>query len=470
MKRTLGMFLISTAALSACGPRADTGPTQTIALGAVIDRTGFNAEPSWADAIKLAERNANAGLNRLSGGAPFKFTITFADTANEPAIAVSRGTEMVRNGAKALITDTSQADLELNKLAYDADTTNDLNVPIECGGCTSGTINNPTYLDTANPPDLVAQAALRNGQKWNFRSIMSTKFISQILVNLMLQNSNGDANNDGKFKISYVGSDEVFGRGAVKDLRTYATNLHPSSVPIIEELYHPRDADPNSFNWSELAQRLTDNQTNGIGDGAPDVVVVANFAQQQAAFVKAYRQGGYVPRLLHYHTFRISSALQSLGSLGDGVEGVSHVLLDDGASGENFSVEYENRYGIPVVYRDAIYYDNAMTLLLATMIAIQGLPDPTQVTGAQIRDAMLKTSVGGGEVVRTGPEEFARAVELIQQGKAINYEGASSPMDFDANGNVVGRLAQYRAESGKFVDVKIYDCVKADTCPAVDTK
>ncbi len=460
MKRHL-VHILAAGALAACGPR-QTSPSQTISLGAVIDRTGLNSEPSWGDAIRLAERNANAGLRKVPALSSLKLAFLLADSANEPSVAVTRCTELVREQkVKALIVDTSQVDVEVNKTFYDADTANDLNVPIECGSCTSGSINNGAAVDV----DPVTQLALRNGGHWNFRSIMSTKLISQILVSLMMRTNGGDANGDGKLKISYLASDEVFGRGAVKDLRTYATAMSPGATPIVEEIYHPRDADPNSFNWADAAKQLADTQTAGVSDGAPDVVVVANFAQQQAAFVKAYRQGGYSPRLLHYHTFRISSALQSLGSLGDGVEGVSHVLLDNGRSGETFSLEYENRYGIPVVYRDAIYYDNAMTLLLATLIAAANLPDPTQVTGAQIRDALPRTSTPSGEVIRTGPEEFAKAAALILEGKSINYEGASGPMDFDSNGNILNRLAQYRAKAGAFEDVARFDCVKDPSCP-----
>lgn len=453
--------LLAAIALTGCG-RPSQGPTKTITLGAVIDRTGINSEPSWADAIKLAERNANAGLRKAPVLNDLRFSVVLADSANEPSVALNRCVEMVQSqGARALIVDTSQVDVAVNRTAYDDDPSNDLNVPIQCGSCTSGSVNNKL----ANDPDPITQAALRNELGWNFRSIMSTKLISQVLIRLMLAHQNGDANGDGKFKIAYLASDEVFGRGAVKDLKTYAQQLHPTPAPIIEELYHPRDADPNSYDWAGATKLLTDNQTAGATDGVPDAIVVANFAQQQAAFVKAYRQGGYPIKLLHYHTFRISSALQSLGSLGDGVEGVSHVLLDNGASGETFVQEYEERYSVPVVYRDAIYYDNAMTLMLAAVIAAVKLEDPTQVTGAQIRDAMHKTSDPAGEVIGTGPEEFARAVALIAEGKPINYEGASGPMDYDANGNVLDRLAQYRAEGGLFVDVAKFDCVKDPLCP-----
>jgi ABC-type branched-subunit amino acid transport system substrate-binding protein len=447
--------------VGSCGPRPQVA-TRTLSLGAVIDRSGNNAEPSWADAIRLAERNANAGLKMASVLNDLRVSVLLADSGNEPSVALSRCTELVKNqGVKALILDTSQVDVAVNRTFYDADPGNDLNVPIQCGSCTSGTINNPSAVDA----DPVTQAALRNNSKWNFRSIMSTRLESMVLMRLLLAQNNGDANSDGKFKLSYFGSDEVFGKGTVKDLKSYAQLLHPDPPPIIEEIYHPRDADPNSYDWAAQARSLTDNQTAGVVDGFPDALVVANFIEQQAAFVKAYKQDGYNVPLMNYHTFRISSGLQSLGSLAEGIQGISHVLLDGGPAGEAFRFEYEDRYGVPVVYRDAIYYDNAMTLMLAMVIAAAKLPDPTQVTGQQIRDALPQASVAGGSVIHPGPEEFARAVELIAKGMPINYAGASGPMDYDANGNVVGRLALYRAEGGQFVDVAIFDCVSDLGCP-----
>ena len=88
-----------------------------------------------------------------------------------------------------------------------------------------------------------------------------------------------------------------------------------------------------------------------------------------------------------------------------------------------------------------------------------------KVTGEQIRDAMAQTSVKDGEIIRTGSDEFARAVALVQQGKSINYEGASGPMDFDALGNVTDRLARFQAKKGAFMDVARFDCVHDSKCP-----
>ncbi|HEY3452909.1 MAG TPA: ABC transporter substrate-binding protein [Myxococcales bacterium] len=450
-------------ALSACAP-APQPAGKSIAIGVVIDRTGNNSEPSWVDAIRLARRHANLGLRQA--GVDLQFDLLISDSGNEPAVALPRAVELVREkGARALILDTTQNDVAVNRLNYDDDPGNDLGVPLQCGSCTPGSMNNPAATD----PDPISQLALRNSLGWNFRSVMSTKSISEVLVRLMLQADGGDANHDGVFKVAFYGSDEAFGRGAGKDLKAFLTSMHPNPPPLFEERYHPRDADPSSYAWSEDLRALADglNSTTGAVDGVPDFVAVADFAQQQAAVIKAWRQGGFAPRLLHYHSLRFSTVLETLGSMSEGAEGVSHVLFDAGPAGERFASDYAAVYGEGPRYRDSNYYDAAMTFMLAAIVAAAGKADPLDVSGRDLRDAMALTSVRGGEPVGTGPDEFARAVQLASEGHAIDYQGASGPMDYDALGNVSGRLAHFRAEGGAFVDVARFDCVSDPTCPEV---
>jgi branched-chain amino acid transport system substrate-binding protein len=71
-----------------------------------------------------------------------------------------------------------------------------------------------------------------------------------------------------------------------------------------------------------------------------------------------------------------------------------------------------------------------------------------------------------GEVVHAGREGVARAVAALREGKKINYEGASGPMDFDVNGNVKNVLQRYRAEDGDFTTVESFDCVTDPLCPS----
>jgi len=455
MTRSRHWSLLALASLSCGVPLGSSG--RTLLIGVVIDRSGIDSEPSWFDAIKLARQDVNDGVTQAGLGVP-TFEVRVADSANAPTVALAHSVDMVKNqGARALILDTSQSDLAVQKTFYDADPTNDLNVPIVCGSCTSGSLNNPAAVD----PDPVTQAALRNTAGWNFRSVMSTGLISQTLVGLMLNAApGGDLNGDGVFKVSFYGSDEPFGRGAAKDLQRFLLQLHPDPPPVLVSLFHPAAADPNSYDWDGDLKTLT--------SGAPDFIAVANFALQQAATRKAYVQGGSTVAMLHYHSLRFASVLESLGSLAQGAEGVSHVLLDNGASGDVFRSEYTALYGVDVVYRDANYYDAAVTLMLATAIASVGMADPYAVTGAQIRDALRRTSDPQGAPIGTGRDEMAKAARLIAQGQPINYEGASGPMDFDANGNVVDRLAHFQAQSGQFADLTHFDCVADPSCPVAN--
>lgn len=55
-------------------------------------------------------------------------------------------------------------------------------------------------------------------------------------------------------------------------------------------------------------------------------------------------------------------------------------------------------------------------------------------------------------VVNVG--EFAKAAELLKQGKTINYEGASGAVEFDQRGDVTsGTYVRWRVEQGKFKEV-----------------
>src|SRR5260370_21307061 len=103
--------------------------------------------------------------------------------------------------------------------------------------------------------------------------------------------------------------------------------------------------------------------------------------------------------------------------------------------------------------------------MLSAIVASRSQPDPTRVTPVQIRDGLRKINDSSGEVVGAGPDELARAVNLIAAGRAINYEGASGPVDFDAHGNVRARLAHWIVENEQFVEVEHFDCVQSDECP-----
>jgi ABC-type branched-subunit amino acid transport system substrate-binding protein len=444
-----------------CGGKAT--PKATISIAAVVGRTGAVSDGSWMTSANLAVADFNSAL--ASTNQSFRFNLLQEDSTGVPTVAVQRATNAVRAyGAKAIIGDTSADDIALNTLGYDADPSNDLNVPIVCMACTSPAINNP---NATNPSDAINQATLQDAQHWNWRTVMSTELQAQVLLKLALAKKDsqgntpvvpGDLNGDGIFYLSLYASDEAYGRGFVQAVTAAASFLKP--MPPIRVVYTPVTIDPNSYNWASDVAKAT--QPDNIG--TPDLVMGLTYPQFDAAMIKSYVDSGQTIPLLHPHTTRLAQVLLALGATLNGHEGTSHVVLD-GSSGTTFANELFSATAAAPTLWDSNIYDAASLIMLATMVASRSMVDPTMVTGTQIRDALSQVNVPAGTHVGVGPSEFQKAIGLIAKGAAVNYDGASGPCDFDASGNVVDRLTHWKVANAAYVDQEHYDCVADPSCP-----
>jgi branched-chain amino acid transport system substrate-binding protein len=84
-------------------------------------------------------------------------------------------------------------------------------------------------------------------------------------------------------------------------------------------------------------------------------------------------------------------------------------------------------------------YDAAFMMALALEAA--GAPDRALVS-AGLR------AISGPAGTTVYPGEFAKAKALLKQGQRINYDGASGPVDFDAAGDIAGRVSLNRFVGG----------------------
>jgi branched-chain amino acid transport system substrate-binding protein len=91
-------------------------------------------------------------------------------------------------------------------------------------------------------------------------------------------------------------------------------------------------------------------------------------------------------------------------------------------------------------------YDAGAIVGLA--IAQAGKPDP-----AAIKEAIPKVLDPKGEVIHAGKEGFAKALQLIKDGKPIKYEGVIGPVSFDQYGDITGPFRLWRVQNGEVVTV-----------------
>jgi ABC-type branched-subunit amino acid transport system substrate-binding protein len=116
-----------------------------------------------------------------------------------------------------------------------------------------------------------------------------------------------------------------------------------------------------------------------------------------------------------------------------------------GEASLKFTADYTARFGeLPTSPFIANTYDVMAVIGLAAYAAeAKGL----EPTSKNIRDHLREVADPPGFFI--GPGEFETAFELLKAGKPINYEGASGPVDFDANGDVLAPIEIWRFHNGK---------------------
>ena len=453
---TLCRSLILSALLATAACKGEQKST-VVRIGQDLDRTGSIATPSWSDSIRVAANTMNQALEQAGHG-NVRFDIVEGNSGNSPDRARATALDLVKKeGAKAVITDSSQDDIAVNMLAYESDLTHDLGVPVVCMACTSPQIDDPAAID-ANP---VKQAALRNEKGWNFRTTMSDSYQARVVTRVLLgRGKHGDVDGDGKFKLAIYASDDPYGRGFSNALKGLVEAERPEAV--VEQIFHDVKAQPAQYDFSRDVKKLVDSKS-----ALADAVVEISFPKFLVGFMRAWQTEGSKIALLHTHNFRSARLIEQLGITLEGEQGTSQAVLGEGPSAAAFTEDLVAATAHPPAFRDAPAYDAAMSLMLATLSAARSakLDDPAMVSGAQVRDAMRKINDPHGAPVTAGVTGIAEGVRLLHAGKAIDYRGASGPCDFDAHGDVVTRLARFHVQRAKFVDQEKYDCSAGLDCP-----
>ncbi|QRV13639.1 ABC transporter substrate-binding protein [Haloterrigena salifodinae] len=116
----------------------------------------------------------------------------------------------------------------------------------------------------------------------------------------------------------------------------------------------------------------------------------------------------------------------------DGIRGTAPLV--DGPGTETFTELFADTYDAEPGVFTPHSYDASAVLLLANAYAGQN-------DGTAIRNAMQAVTTGDGEEIT--PESLADGIELAAQGDSVTYQGASSSVSFDENGDMTDALFQY---------------------------
>ena len=165
-------------------------------------------------------------------------------------------------------------------------------------------------------------------------------------------------------------------------------------------------------------------------EGNPDVLVAAAYPESGRVFLRELAEAGDAPAVIFSDGLKSPEMFADLGwEVFEGSYGTASGTTETEA-GSAFDQAYREAYGdLPAVpylreINDAIY-------LIALAAEQVDSNDPTA-----IRDVLREVANEPGTVVGPGQEGWQAAVQAIDAGEDINYEGAAGSVDLDENGDV----------------------------------
>lgn len=177
--------------------------------------------------------------------------------------------------------------------------------------------------------------------------------------------------------------------------------------------------------------------------GNPDAIVTGSYYKDSVIFMREWAQTGQKVQWIIPGHATTPEFIKAVGpSVVEGVWTADLVVATDSPAFKPFDEAYRKAMGSPGesnIYA-AMTWD--MMTVLALAIEAAGSDNMTKVN-KRIRAVANEPGVK----VYT----FADGKKLLKEGKKIDYDGASSTLQFDENGDVSPNFGVYRIESGKLV-------------------
>ncbi|MGF1540162.1 MAG: ABC transporter substrate-binding protein [Pleurocapsa sp.] len=184
-----------------------------------------------------------------------------------------------------------------------------------------------------------------------------------------------------------------------------------------------------------------DTEAKTAFNGKPDAVAAVLYAETGSVLLKSAFEQGLSEGVTVLLTDGVYSEdfVRQVGKTGDGKSIIAGALgTVPGASGqalENFTALWKEKTGKEITAFVPHSWDAAVLMMLAAEAADTN-------TGEAIKDNILAVANAPGTEV----SDVCQALELVRQGEQINYQGASSDVDIDENGDVVGSYDVWEVE------------------------
>ncbi len=182
--------------------------------------------------------------------------------------------------------------------------------------------------------------------------------------------------------------------------------------------------------------------------GNPEALVVIGYpASGGNTILRNSIENGFFRRHILTDGMRDQSVVDQIGAAA--MEGTFGTAPGSAAeAGRRAAYEQAFRAANPTLDPGGAFVAQAFDAAMIIALAIQAAGGTDRAAIA--RQFRAVANAPGQEI---GPGEFARARTLIEQGTAINYQGASGPVEFNATGDAQGRIEHWSVQNGRITAV-----------------
>jgi hypothetical protein len=425
---------------------------KVIRIGALVDDAS-PAKANFTAAALLAESQINRGLSEAR--VAYAVDVIVKNYGGTTGFTqATRTIDLVNvDNIHGVVSDVSGVSgggggtVAVNRLNYEQPLRINHKIPVTCYQCSSAFFNDPTQPDQG----------FADPENWLWRTFFNASFESATQVQLVFNRpAAGDFNGDGNTKIVvYYDAGHASAAATMPNLTDAIFGALPHSVERIQKVL-PSTPDTRA---AELAAVFDGhNNSTGLDDGTPDAIYLAFLPANIPESLGDYSGYAFSPKppATANNGGRRDFLLPSLlANGGEGLEGNSVLVVADSPSGQGFLSSYRaaNANTNPEL-TGSYFYDAIAAQALAALIA----GESGGLTPDNIRASFALFNQPNGTVVRASAKGFEAAAKLIKARKPINYDGASSPLDLSAVGEMYPDLVHWKIQGGVFTELESYQC------------
>jgi branched-chain amino acid transport system substrate-binding protein len=383
---------------AAATPAAPSG--QDVKVGILFDVTGpiANFIPPMLDSVTLATDEVNAGGGLLGG----KMVSVIGDTTGASQGAVDAATKLVNVENVAAI------------------------VGALMSGTTIAAANSvvvPTGImqisPTATSPEMTGFA----DKDWVFRVVPSDAYQGQVLAKLTMDQGVKSV------ALTYANNDY-----AAPLAKAFADHYKSLGGTITAEVKHEEKQPSYTTELATLAK-----------DKPEALVIIAYAGDSGLTLVKESLENGLFKRFIGTDGLRDNLLIEKIGADNLKDSFFTSPSSPKSEAADKFQQIYAAKFQST---KDKIFIGQVYDSVILAALAIQQAGGTDR---AKVRDALRQIANPPGDPI--GPGDWAKAVELIKNGKDIDYTGATGSMDFDDKGDVAGVVGHFVVDGTGYKEV-----------------